>query len=109
MWARSADQIFLIGKLRILKKKRVSVEGIAIECLTPFWIGRVKKIFDVFDTDGSGDIDAEEFQNLAYKLGETLTKEEIIEYIKQIDINGNGRVDFDEFFNWWSSIDPEAR
>ena len=37
----------------------------------------VRAIFDEFDTDKSGAIDAAEFKVVAYALGETLTKEEV--------------------------------
>ena len=37
---------------------------------------RLREIFNEFDEDGSGSIDAEEFQTLAHPCGETLTDEE---------------------------------
>ncbi len=38
---------------------------------------RVESIFTMFDIDSSGEIDAKEFQLLAFQLGETLSSEEV--------------------------------
>jgi len=64
---------------------------------------RVRKVFDIFDADKSNFIDEHEFQDLAFQLGETLTMEEVRGFIKQIDTDGNGTVEFEEFFAWWQS------
>lgn len=66
---------------------------------------KIKKIFDMFDVDGSGDLDAEEFQELAFLLGETLTLDEVKERIKLIDQDDSGTIDFREFYEWWVSPD----
>lgn len=68
-------------------------------------VERVEKIFQLFDTDHSNDIDAKEFQQLAFQLGETLTKEEVAEALSQIDKNKDGVISFDEFYDWWSSAE----
>lgn len=64
---------------------------------------RVKELFEIFDRNHSGDIDAEEFQDLAYHLGETITVEEAAALIELLDTNKDGKVDFEEFFTWWRS------
>lgn len=64
----------------------------------------------MFDTDHNNNIDANEFQQLAFQLGEALTKEEVTEAIKQIDKNQDGVITFDEFYDWWSSAEhPDVR
>eukprot|EP01119_Soliformovum_irregulare_P012240 TRINITY_DN316_c0_g1_i11.p1 TRINITY_DN316_c0_g1~~TRINITY_DN316_c0_g1_i11.p1 ORF type:complete len:926 (+),score=240.93 TRINITY_DN316_c0_g1_i11:118-2895(+) len=68
---------------------------------------RIRRIFDAFDMDKSDDLDAEEFQELAYLLGEALELEEVKERIKAIDQDDNGRIDFKEFFDWWISPDHD--
>lgn len=68
---------------------------------------RIRKIFDMFDVDKSGDLDAKEFQELAFMLGETLTLNEVQERIKIIDQDDNGLIDFDEFYQWWLSPDHD--
>jgi len=64
---------------------------------------KAKKVFEKFDTDGSGDIDVHEFQVLAFELGLPLTDSEAADFIKEIDRDGNGTIDFEEFYTWWSS------
>jgi serine/threonine protein kinase len=66
---------------------------------------RVRKIFDLFDTDQNGFLDATEFQELAYALGETISKEEAQRYVNELDTNKDGQVSFDEFFAWWQKQD----
>ena len=63
----------------------------------------VKKVFDTYDKDGSGAIDAEELQKLSEELGRPLTADELAEAMKDLDINKDGVVDFDEFRRWWFS------
>ena len=64
---------------------------------------KVRKIFDMFDKDKSGDIDTHEFQELAYELGETLSPEETKKSIAEIDEDKDGKISFDEFYKWWTT------
>ena len=48
-----------------------------------------KELFDTFDTDGSGELDAEELQQLCATLGNKMTIAEAKEMIDDIDIDGN--------------------
>ena len=56
-----------------------------------------KELFDSFDDDGGGTIDAEEFVSLAAALGLSLTVDGAVALIEEIDIDGDGLVDFTEF------------
>lgn len=47
--------------------------------------GRAKEVFDNFDKDKSGSLDANEFAALTFSLGGNFTKEEIDAAIKQLD------------------------
>lgn len=58
--------------------------------------------FREFDTDGNGSIGEDEFARLVAALGLRLTAGEIQIAYSAIDINGNGRIDFGEFKNWWA-------
>merc|ERR1712183_240382 len=53
--------------------------------------------FKIFDKDGSGFIDAKELKNVMEGLGEDLTDEEIDEMVKEADLNGDGKISYDEF------------
>jgi hypothetical protein len=78
--------------------------------LTPVYVPnypeKVRLIFEQFDTDKNGHIDREEFVELTKKLGENFDTEQIDKYISDIDLDGNGTIEFEEFYSWWTS-DPK--
>jgi centrin-1 len=57
----------------------------------------IKEAFDLFDTDGSGSIDAKELKVAMRALGFEPKKEEIRKMISDIDTDGSGTIDFNEF------------
>jgi len=65
-------------------------------------------VFDKYDTDKSGQIDAKEFQNLCYSLGYALTQQELDLGVKLLDSDGSGQIGKDEFSAWWKKSDRWA-
>merc|ERR1711934_1325283 len=57
----------------------------------------IREAFDLFDTDGSGCIDAKELKVAMRALGFEPKKDEIRKMISDIDKGGDGTIDFDEF------------
>ncbi|XP_015770629.1 PREDICTED: caltractin isoform X2 [Acropora digitifera] len=57
----------------------------------------IREAFDLFDTDGSGTIDAKELKVAMRALGFEPKKEEIKKMISDIDKDGSGTIDFNEF------------
>merc|ERR1711904_351180 len=57
----------------------------------------VKEAFDLFDTDGSGAIDAKELKVAMQALGFEPTSDEIAKMVKGIDVDGNATIEFEEF------------
>ncbi|KAL5982463.1 putative calcium-binding protein cml13 [Asimina triloba] len=57
----------------------------------------IKEAFDLFDTDGSGTIDAKELNVAMRALGFEMTEEQIEQMIRDVDKDGSGAIDFDEF------------
>lgn len=59
----------------------------------------LRTAFEMFDRDGSGSIDKTEL--LAILGGEgmenMMPKEELMAYIQEVDNDGDGEIDFDEF------------
>ena len=53
--------------------------------------------FRVFDRDGDGLISAEELKLTMNNLGEPLTDYEVRSMIEAADLDGDGRINFDEF------------
>lgn len=58
----------------------------------------VMKIFKLFDDDNTGKISFRNLKRVAQELGESLTDEELQEMIDEADRNGDGLLDFDEFY-----------
>eukprot|EP00736_Rhodelphis_marinus_P008044 Rmarinus@m.13627 len=57
--------------------------------------------FDKFDTDHSGTIDKHELKNLLLKLGNAPSDAEIESAMKELDLDGDGQIDRDEFAVWY--------
>merc|ERR1711997_111608 len=58
----------------------------------------VREAFQVFDGDGNGFINRQELACVMGNLGETLTQEEIQGMIDQADIDGDGCINYEEFY-----------
>ncbi|CAM9911278.1 unnamed protein product, partial [Hapterophycus canaliculatus] len=63
----------------------------------------IREAFDLFDTDGSGTIDAKELKVAMRALGFEPKKEEIKKMISDIDKDGSGTIDFQEFLEMMTS------
>eukprot|EP00360_Condylostoma_magnum_P001515 CAMPEP_0168315720 /NCGR_PEP_ID=MMETSP0210-20121227/12478_1 /TAXON_ID=40633 /ORGANISM="Condylostoma magnum, Strain COL2" /LENGTH=106 /DNA_ID=CAMNT_0008291069 /DNA_START=9 /DNA_END=326 /DNA_ORIENTATION=+ len=57
----------------------------------------IKEAFDLFDTDGSGSIDARELKVAMRALGFEPRKEEVRRMIAEVDKDGSGTIEFPEF------------
>lgn len=57
----------------------------------------IKEAFELFDTDGSGTIDAKELNVAMRALGFEMTEEQINQMIADVDKDGSGAIDYDEF------------
>jgi len=57
----------------------------------------IEVLFNQFDTDGSGLIDADELQAALSKDGRELSKAEVLEILDTVDTNSDGSVSYDEF------------
>ena len=61
----------------------------------------LKQLFNKFDKDGGGALDREEICALAKGIGHKLTPKELDAAMKEMDEDGEGDVDFVEFYAWW--------
>ena len=57
----------------------------------------IREAFNMFDEDGSGEIDYKEFKKLIKSLGYNWSNEKIAEIIRQFDTNQNGLIEIEEF------------
>lgn len=60
-------------------------------------INEFREIFNLVDLDRGGTISKDELQQLMVTLGLKPSKEEIDAMVDEIDSDGNGEIDFDEF------------
>lgn len=57
----------------------------------------LKEAFDLFDVDKNGVISAQELHSVLKKLGEKCSMKDCVKMIGQVDVDGDGSVNFDEF------------
>jgi hypothetical protein len=62
-------------------------------------IEQVDHLFDLFDSDGSGKIDAVELKSALEKIGNRITRADVLAMMTVADENGDGEVDREEFHN----------
>jgi len=80
-----------------------------------FWlpdVEKVKEVFDGFDTDGSGEIEEDEFKAILYRLMNVKSESDVSDkklerYWRELDSNGTGGVGFDEFLTWYANLFPQ--
>ena len=66
----------------------------------------LKTAFNMFDTDGSGKIDSSELNNLlcGEEFKDIYTAEQLAEAIAEVDNNGDGEIDFEEFMQMMRNV-----
>lgn len=64
--------------------------------LTPVELEYYKDAFKFFDKDKKGYITADDFEKALKRMGTTPTEEDVKDLLKEYDINGDGKVTFEE-------------
>ncbi|XP_060602181.1 calmodulin-A-like isoform X1 [Ruditapes philippinarum] len=72
------------------------------EQLTEEQIAELKEAFGLFDKDGDGDISTKELGTVMRSLGQNPSDEELEDMVREVDVDGNGTIDFDEFLQMMS-------
>ena len=62
-----------------------------------------------FDDDGSGMLDAKEIREVLRAFGKDLNDDEFEVAMQEIDEDGSGEVEFEEFQLWWKYGAPQTR
>jgi calmodulin len=65
----------------------------------------LKKAFQVFDSDGSGNISPDELQRIMINVGEPVSLEDVNKVISEADEDGDGEINFEEV----CATRPDAR
>ncbi len=60
-------------------------------------VERLWQAFRVFDEDGSGEISADELGGVMRSLGQNPTDAQLHDMMQEVDIDGSGAIDFEEF------------
>ena len=60
-------------------------------------VATIKEAFDLFDKDSDGTIELSELKAVVNDLGRCVSDEELETLMKDVDADGNGSIDFDEF------------
>eukprot|EP01052_Picozoa_sp_SAG31_P012474 SAG31_NODE_731_length_12498_cov_7.368336_2_plen_475_part_00 len=64
---------------------------------------KLEKLFRSIDVDGSGSLDRAEIATLAAKAGKTMSTRQLDDAMLQMDGDGSGQVDLDEFSKWFKT------
>ena len=57
----------------------------------------IREAFNLFDKDADGTIEKEELKKVLNDLGRSISDEELQDMIEDVDADGDGLIDFDEF------------
>ena len=70
-----------------------------VDQLTEEQIAEVKEAFSLFDRDGDGSITSKELGTVMRSLGQNPSEAELQDMINEVDVDGNGSIDFPEFLS----------
>ena len=64
-------------------------------------LAEMREVFDAVDKDKNGRLDRSEIADVGLKLGRYLTATDLAAGMSEMDMDGDGTVDFAEFQVWW--------
>lgn len=70
-----------------------------VDQLTEEQIAEFKEAFSLFDRDGDGSITSKELGTVMRSLGQNPSEAELQDMINEVDVDGNGSIDFPEFLS----------
>lgn len=76
-------------------KSRIKAQG--MRPLSTQQIEQLRAVFTHFDADNSGSIDIEELETVFEAMGQKLSQAELQALMDQVDDDGSGEIEFDEF------------
>jgi len=97
------EQINLMEASGFLKRSRHRLDFESK--ITPDQIGQFKKLFQLYDLDGSGTINIIELASVLFKLGYTFSPENVDTIIQIVDDNMDGVLNFKEFLAFYDFLE----
>ena len=97
--SRHEKQSFIDHMTNLIRARRM--DQATVEEVRQLHELMLKELFNKFDEDGGGSLDREEIGALAKGIGHKLTAKELDAAMKEMDEDGEGDVDFVEFYAWW--------
>ena len=71
-------------------------------------LAAAREIFQKYDQDKSGEIDAEEFHAMCYDIGMVFEEDNERDLVMNlVDVDGDGEISFREFYQWWRKYKAE--
>lgn len=69
----------------------------------------LRRIWDAADKDNSGDLDITELEEVLRMMGEkNITQSRLEAVMMEVDTDGSGEIDFEEFTAWYTSMEAAA-
>ena len=68
----------------------------------------IREAFRVFDRDGNGYITKDEMRVVMMNIGERVTDEECETFITEADIDGDGQINYEEFYSMMNTVIRKA-
>ena len=97
LWKPASDS----NQIVVMFQKRVKWSGLAQKLssvnINSQQTKEIKRAFDKVDTDKDGSINKKELKKILKGLGEAFTDEAVDDMVKIADVNGDGKIQFDEF------------
>ena len=80
-----------------------------IDQFSPAQLAELREVFALFDKDGDGTITAPELGTVMGQLGPAPTDSELQDMVNEVDLDGNGMIDFSEFLGLVSKMIKEGQ
>ncbi|XP_014102787.1 troponin C [Bactrocera oleae] len=85
------------GKLDFSQFCKLAARFVEVEEDTPALVGELKEAFRVYDKEGKGYLTVQVLRDILRELDDKLSASDLDMIIEEIDADGSGTVDFDEF------------
>ena len=83
--------------MQIVEACNFIIKHLYKKSLRYYYIKALREAFKMFDKDKSGYIEAKEIATVAFALGQALTEAELREFMQEADLDGDGRLNYNEF------------